>query len=477
MGMAYLFESMIMMPRFVYVVFITAYLSGNLGIAATEDSSEARNGKHFSLFSVVTFKNDACTSESSIAGGARKGTCYATTECSDKSGTASGNCASGFGVCCVFLNTAAVTATISENRTHLRNSEYPSYTTATAATTIVYTINKMQSDICQVRLDFTSFVLAGPANSKQAVTGTSYNHNCINDQIRLASTGNTNMYPMMCGTLTGEHLYIELSPTASDAATITLKQIIVSTAPVAATAKRLWDVYTQQIPCYADYRAPEGCHRYLTTDYGKITSLNFYKISGSTPASNGQNSGLQLASQHLNTCIRRSKGMCCVQYLVCILDTQSIELTDEAGTLSTTLGTEGIYNEGFSIDTAMFQGKTEDWADVGAFDAMCSTDYVEVPSSFSGPCGSGTRTGGTTNTRYCGSKFGAHLILEEALANACHASSGVCDCSQPWLVRHGSDMSSDIGGDTAVDAVDQKNTLVTNRGFCLDFLQQPCIGS
>merc|ERR1719189_1052965 len=201
---------MIMMPRFVYVVFITAYLSGNLGIAATEDSSEARNGKHFSLFSVVTFKNDACTSESSIAGGARKGTCYATTECSDKSGTASGNCASGFGVCCVFLNTAAVTATISENRTHLRNSEYPSYATATASTTIVYTINKMQSDICQIRLDFTSFIIAGPSDSQSKIACATQNHHCTNDQIQIATTGNTGLYPMLCGALTGSHIYIEL---------------------------------------------------------------------------------------------------------------------------------------------------------------------------------------------------------------------------------------------------------------------------
>jgi len=468
---------LIMMPRFVYVAFIAAYLSRNLGIAAIEDSSETRNGKHFSLFSVVTFKNDECTSKTTLTGGARAGTCYSVTECSDKGGMESGNCASGFGVCCVFLNTGAVSATISENRTHLRNSEYPSYTTATASTTIAYTINKMSSDICQVRLDFNTFVLAGPANSQQNIAVTTYNHLCQNDQLVLASTGNTNMYPMICGTLTGQHLYIELSPTASDAATVTISQILVTTAPVAATAQRIWDVQTSQIPCYADYRAPNGCHRYLTTDYGKITSLNFYKISGSTPAANGQNSGLQLHSQQINTCIRRSKGMCCVQYLVCIADTQGTELTDTAGLASTADGTEGIYNSGWSIDTGMKQQPDEDFADMGAFDSMCTDDYVEIPSSFSGPCGMGARMGGTVNSRYCGSKFGAHLILEEDLNGvACHGHTGVCDCSQPFLVRHGSDMSADEGGDQG-SAVASENTSITNRGFCLDFLQQPCVGS
>ena len=116
--------------------------------------------------------------------GATQGTCYSSTECSDKNGMASGNCASGyvnlyqskyyveclsiskailvrmiktffflshrFGVCCVFLNTGAATATISENRTRLRNAEFPSIATATTAQTIVYTINKMNAGTFEI---------------------------------------------------------------------------------------------------------------------------------------------------------------------------------------------------------------------------------------------------------------------------------------------------------------------------------------
>ena len=50
----------------------------------------------------------------------------------------------------MFLNTGAATATISENRTRLRNSEYPSIATATAAQTIVYTINKMNAGMNRI---------------------------------------------------------------------------------------------------------------------------------------------------------------------------------------------------------------------------------------------------------------------------------------------------------------------------------------
>merc|ERR1712141_364318 len=96
-------------------------------------AAEDKLAKHFSLFSVVTFGNEECTSDTSVTGGATQGTCYSSTECSDKKGMSSGNCASGFGVCCVFLHTTAATATITENRTRLRNSQFPSIAAATTA--------------------------------------------------------------------------------------------------------------------------------------------------------------------------------------------------------------------------------------------------------------------------------------------------------------------------------------------------------
>ena len=49
-----------------------------------------------SLFTIVSFKNDACTSTAGT-----NGTCYSSNDCSSLGGTASGSCASGFGVCCL----------------------------------------------------------------------------------------------------------------------------------------------------------------------------------------------------------------------------------------------------------------------------------------------------------------------------------------------------------------------------------------
>merc|ERR1719225_73470 len=330
------------MPHILHVVLIATWLSNGLGILALEESPVARKEKHFSLFSVVTFKNEECTSETTLTGGARKGTCYSASECSDKSGTKSGNCAAGFGVCCVFLNNAAATATISENRTHLRNAEYPTYATATAATSIVYTLKKMSSDICQIRLDFNAFVIGGPVLTTELATANTATTLCTNDNMVIAATSGE-LRGAICGAMTGEHLYVELSPTSTDTATITLTTVISTTVPPA-IAQRLWDIKTSQIPCYATYRAPAGCDRYLMTDVGKIASFNFYKVSGSTPAAQsttaGQNTGIELMLQNVNTCIRRSKGMCCVEYMVCNADTQGILLIDEAGSATANVGVE-----------------------------------------------------------------------------------------------------------------------------------------
>ena len=57
-----------------------------------------------------------------------------------------------------------VLLSITQNNTYLRNPGYPStFTTPTSATTCAYTISKLNSNICQIRLDFQSLVLGQTA--------------------------------------------------------------------------------------------------------------------------------------------------------------------------------------------------------------------------------------------------------------------------------------------------------------------------
>ncbi len=80
-----------------------------------------------SLFSIVNFKNDPCVAASDSS---MKGTCYTTSECSSLGGSRDGNCASGFGVCCLFFFTCSSSTNVNRvmqkreslsNRSALKN--------------------------------------------------------------------------------------------------------------------------------------------------------------------------------------------------------------------------------------------------------------------------------------------------------------------------------------------------------------------
>merc|ERR1712156_1163284 len=67
----------------------------------------------------------------------RDGTCYTATECAEKAGTVSGNCAAGFGVCCLFIASAGG-STVTQNCSYIQNPSFPNAYAATTA--LSYTI-------------------------------------------------------------------------------------------------------------------------------------------------------------------------------------------------------------------------------------------------------------------------------------------------------------------------------------------------
>lgn len=69
----------------------------------------------------------------------RNGTCLTSAECSQKGGSSGGDCAGGFGVCCVFM-TSTCGATVSQNCSYIKNPNFPSAYTSTTSCT--FTINK-----------------------------------------------------------------------------------------------------------------------------------------------------------------------------------------------------------------------------------------------------------------------------------------------------------------------------------------------
>jgi len=238
--------------------------------------TDPRQLKQLSLFSVVQFPNDECTSSSSST---TTGTCLTSSECTGRSGTSDGTCAAGFGVCCV-VSSSTCGSTLSSNITYIRNPGYPSSYTPTSAGTCSFTINKASDDICQLRLDFQTMsgytaTTAGACTASLEVTGQSGSNP-----------------PIICGTNTGYHMYVEFGATATDS--VTLKHTL-------DTAQKSWNILASQIACTATWKAPTDCVQYFTGISGNVKNYNY--------------AGNQiLTNQEYDNCIRQEEGYCMIQW-------------------------------------------------------------------------------------------------------------------------------------------------------------------
>jgi len=252
-------------------------------------SKSEKSARQFSLFSIVTFKNDQCTT----AGGL-KGVCMTSDEC-DSVGTASGNCAASFGVCC-YIKVATCGGSVSRNCTYIESPSYPSDYSTTGDCS--YTINRCQDDICQIRLDFTSTSLQQPVATTGSTAG-----DCSDTKLEItpgtSSQGIHNKPPTMCGTLTGQHVYID-SGRASTAATLKFT--------LATSESNSWRIKVTQIECWNPVRAPTGCLQYF---YGDTRhTVESYNWDGTTSCS----TGCLYDEQAYSVCFRPEKGMCGMQY-------------------------------------------------------------------------------------------------------------------------------------------------------------------
>jgi hypothetical protein len=167
-------------------------------------------------------------------------------------------------------------------------------------------------------LDFESLVITGPSTDSTSigkytngvvsaqgiVAGVAYNiaTTCRTDTF---TVGGSNV-PVLCGTLSGDHIYFEADDECHDLS-FALGQTGVGTTK---QTDRKFSIKVTQIPCDADYRAPTGCLQYHTgtaTSEGTVTSFNY-----------GQ--GIHLANQAQVICFRREQGNCRICFTADKLD-------------------------------------------------------------------------------------------------------------------------------------------------------------
>jgi len=276
-----------------YTILLSILYLGSVQSDFTKDSLSSdkdRDARQFSLFSIVTFKNDQCTT----AGGL-KGTCMTASECAG-TGTASGNCAASFGVCC-YIKVDTCGGTVSRNCTYIESPSYPSDYSTTGDCS--YTVNRCQDDICQIRLDFTSVSLQQPKATGTATTDADCSDTILDITGGLSANSIFSNPPNLCGTLTGQHVYID-SGRASTAATLKFT--------LATSESNSWRIKVTQIECWSPTKAPQGCLQYYYGDTRHtVTSFNY---DGTSACS----SGCLSDSQSYSVCFRPEKGMCGMQW-------------------------------------------------------------------------------------------------------------------------------------------------------------------
>jgi len=312
-------------------------------VAKEKIATETRDGKILPIFQVVKFPNDVCE------GSSRNGTCYTAEECSSKGGSNEGSCASGFGVCCVFALSCGGSA--SENLTYIVQS---SVTALTSPCT--YTICPCSTNICRIRFDFSTLVLASAVTgttraAASTIAASSLNGDalgdCVTDQFVIS--GATSGTPVICGTNTGYHMIVDADPNANNCHEANFN-IGGST-----STTRSWEIRVTQYACGDhDMSGAPGCLQYYTATAGNIQNFAWPPTATAVTAAI-----THLENQKYDICFRRASGNCLICYSPTITSTAAIAAA-----------TQISFGLGISPTAATAQSEIS---------SKCSLDWIEIP--------------------------------------------------------------------------------------------------
>lgn len=343
------------------------------------ESAEAganREGKLFSVFEIVRFNNEACKGADD-----KDGVCYTAAQCTDMGGTATGNCAMGFGVCCRILVDPTCPSDITTASATIVNPGYPddvntatagscssssgaagrvapriffptTTTTTTAAQTSVtnvevsgndtmyrWAIYKATPTVEQIRIDFVEFDIAPP------IVG-----GCTNESMTITGADavtNKILPDKLCGVLTGQHVYLSVKDLGTDFLTIEIT--------LSMNGTQEWEMLITQIEgdATADL-APRGCLQYFKEDAATFSSFNYDNGNGMLINDN--------------------------QYSVCIMDNDAYcDVALTAGGFDLT-GTSGNCMDKIAFGTNVYCGTTfgtsgmATWNFTGAYQIPVFTD-------------------------------------------------------------------------------------------------------
>jgi len=239
------------------------------------------------------------------------------------------------------------------------------------------------------------------------------NHICNLDQF-LVSGGSP--VPVICGISHGDHMYVEVGFGQSNPVILT----VITSGP---SFPRAWRVRVSQIPCYSMMRPDSGCLQYYTGVNGRIKSFNF-----------DTSIGRQLSHQDYSICIRTERNFCSIQYSSCLDNNQN---------QTTVFSLSGNSNQ---IVPALIGG--------GALGQpnSCPADWLMIPCA---KVADRQPISTTCEDKICGGTFNAEISSIQRT---------VFSTIRPFRLAFHTD-----GVEAPLD--------IDNRGFCLNYVQQPCTNS
>merc|ERR1719443_1431846 len=426
------------------VLYLAAF--GSKSVYADEDIS-SKDGRVLSVFNVVTFPNSACGASNGY-----NGTCFTSSECTAKGGTASGTCASSFGVCCVF--SIACGGSSSANNSYAIMS---SYSTSSDADPCTYTFCKTTSDVCKLRIDFDTMVLTGPntMSSTAVYTDSTSVGDCGTDTLTISNPGGPKP-PTICGYNTGQHMFVP----ASDGC----NQINIDIDTGSTSTTRKWQIKVTQYEC-GNMKAPEqDCLQYHTAATGTIASFNFDTTASGTVAA----TQYHLSNQYYDICIRRTRGYCSLCF--------SPEITSTTTTNAASFGISA--GSVAAIQTAASGSHCTGVTTINAIAAsnVGYGDYLEIIRLQDGT-GTSTAAGATaTISRICGAFWDATVASDQVThATACTYATpfkvGVHFDNDDIILAPGDIAAAQNAGENPPVAA---NNGIGYSGFYLAYWQNTC---
>ncbi|XP_042869488.1 uncharacterized protein LOC122251538 isoform X2 [Penaeus japonicus] len=307
----------------------------DLSASEIDDVGQTQRLRDDKLFlALVQIQPDQCTTKDGFS---TIGTCMPASECTAIGGASSGSCAKGLGVCCLVKKRCSSTSKF--NNTYFVN---PTDDTTLGACTL--TVNRVNANICQLRLDFIFFELSQPDAIGQ----------CSVDFFTVQG-----MPTMICGSNTNQHMYVNVDPNGG-AIKLTVDR------SAAAAMNRQWNIKVSQIECNSRFKAPKGCLQYFTETSGSVSSFNY----GTSLLSGTR----QIRNMDYGVCLLPPDGYCGIIWERDATNINSFTVTGALDALDPKL-----------IGTPYAVGRN------------CTTDYVIIPG--------GVEDTGLQNDRFCGLGF------------------------------------------------------------------------